>query len=138
MSLSERRQRNAEQRETLIQLKMERAQAATGLLLQTDQYKLSILNAPDASMAVDAIVKTAVESIVNPVADFLDTLRSKGFRQAEIRRLVHRLYNVHCLKLDEPEPQNLLYEDMLEPVAIHFCAHQELYSSLDPESLRDS
>lgn len=137
MGLMERRNRNSMQREALIQLKMERAQAATESLMKSDYYKLNLINAPDAQMAVDAIVRNAVESITNPVGDFLDTLRAKGFRQAEIRRLVHRLYNAYCVKLNEPEGKELLYEDMLTPVAEYFCEHQELYSSLDPDSLRN-
>ena len=136
MSLSERRKRVDQQRQALCDLKVERAQAAAQSVLQSDQFKFSALTMPDSAMAVDALVNSIAQAVVDPVGEFIDTLRSKGFRQAEIRKLVHGLYNLYCKNPSEPDMVERTYEDMIKPVAEYVCLHQELYNTFDPESLR--
>lgn len=105
--------------------------------MESDQFKLSALALPENSMAVDAIIKSSVDAVLNPVADFMDTLRAKGFRPAEIRQLTHRMYLAHCVPLSrEIDREELLHEDMIKPVAEYFAQHQELYNSLNTEDLR--
>ena len=84
-------------------------------------------------MAVDAIIKQTVETTLDSVSEFTDTLRAKGFRPAEIRKLVHNLYQLYNLGPYTPET---LHEDMVKPVADYVRAHQELYNTFDPETLR--
>ena len=133
--LSEIRARNAERRENLMQLKLERAQSAVTELISFDQFRMSIFASPDNAMAVSAVAHAAAAAVSDPVGDMLDTLRSKGFRPAEIRKLVHKLYNMYIVGLEE-QGTTAIYEDILEPVAFYVCEHQELYNTLEPESLR--
>lgn len=133
--LSEIRARNAERRENLMQLKLERAQSAVTELISSDQFKMSILASPNNQMAISEVARAAATAVSDPVGDLLDTLRSKGFRPAEIRKLVHKLYNMYVVGLEE-QTGDVVYEDILEPVAFYVCEHQELYNTLEPESLR--
>lgn len=138
MSLSDfykkRSREIASERERLA---IERAQSSAKRIMESDQFKLSALALPENSMAVDAIIKSTVDAVLNPVADYTDTLRAKGFRPAEIRKLTHRMYLAHCVPLDQDiTDSGLLYEDMVGPVADYFARHQELYNSLNPDDLR--
>lgn len=117
------------------ELAIERARSSIEGIMQSEQFKLSAIALPESRMAVDAIVTKAVSSVLNPVAQMVDTLRAKGFRQAEIRKLVHNLHDTYNLKPDTPDPS---YDDMVGPVADWLMEHQELYNSFDPEMLRGS
>ena len=136
MALSERRKKVSEQLQALESFKIERAQQAAQNVIQSDQFKFSALAMPDASMAVDALVSTITKAVVDPVGEFIDTLRAKGFRQGEIRKLVHGLYNLYCKDPNDMSTKEQLYEDMIGPVAEYVCLHQELYNTFDPDSLR--
>lgn len=114
-------------------LALERARSAIGKVMETDQFKLSALSLPESQMAVDAIVSNTVSTVLDPVGSMLDTLRARGFRQAEIRSLVHNLYITYNLG---PNGESALYEDMERPVAEYILSHQELYNTFDPEQLR--
>lgn len=138
MSLSDKykkkREAVATERERLA---IERAQSSIKHLMESEQFKLSALSLPESSMAVDAIIQNTVKTTLNPVGQLVDILRAKGFRQAEIRKMVHRLYNTYVQPLDTPDDVVPEYEVMLNDVAIYLDAHQEIYNTLDPESLRD-
>ncbi len=137
MAISERykkgREAIAAKRE---QLAIERAQSSVQRFMQSEQFKLSALALPEGQMAVDAIVRNTVKTTLDPTGAFLDTLRAKGFRPAEIRKMVHRLYVTYIQALDADDSNPPPYEDMLSDVAIYIDGHQEIYNSLDPESLR--
>ena len=137
MSLSDKFKKKREsvqsERERLA---LERAQNSTRRLLESDQFRLSALALPESQMAVDAILENAVKECLDPRAAFIDTLRAKGFRQAEIRKMVSNLYNMYKCLDDSSEAENVSYEDKLVFVADYVCAHQELYNTLDPENLR--
>lgn len=115
------------------QLAIERAKSSVSRVMQSEQWKLSALSLPEAEMAVDKIIQNTVQTVLDPVAQLTDTLRAKGFRPAEIRRLVHDLYLLYHLG---PEGENVVYENMLKPVADYVTEHQELYNTFDPEQLR--
>ena len=117
------------------QLAIERAQSSVKKLLESDQWKLSALALPESNMAVDAIIESSIHSVLEPKAQLMDTLRAKGFRPAEIRKVVHNYYDLHCAAKYGPSSEKT-HEEMLGPVAEFFCAHQEIYNSLDPDSLR--
>lgn len=134
MALSDRYRKASEQVANERQrLAIERAQSSVKRLMETEQFKLSALALPESSMAVDAIITQTVKTTLDSVSEFTDTLRAKGFRPAEIRRLVHNLYVLYNLGEDKPD---ILHEDMVKPVADYVRAHQELYNTFDPETLR--
>lgn len=116
-------------------LAIERAKGSVARVLESEQFKLSALALPESAMAVDQIIQNTVQTVLDPIAQLTDTLRAKGFRNAEIRRLVHDLYLLYHLG---PEGENILYDDMLKPVADYVAEHQELYNTFDPEQLRGS
>lgn len=118
-------------------LALERAQSSTRRLLESDQFRLSALALPESQMAVDAILTNVVKECLDPRAEFIDTLRAKGFRQAEIRKMVSNLYAMYkCLDDTDENIDAVNYDDKLIFVADYVRAHQELYNTLDPESLR--
>lgn len=117
-------------------LAVERAQSSVQRLMQSDQWKLSALALPEEAMAVDVIINTTVKSVLDPVAQLTDTLRAKGFRQAEVRNLVHNLFNTYCAATYQGNPNDAVFEDMVKPVAEYVAEHQELYNTFDPAMLR--
>lgn len=118
-------------------LATERAQSSVKKLMESEQFRLSALALPESAMAVDALVRNTVNTVLDPVGTYIDTLRAKGFRQAEIRQITHRMYLTHCVKFgEEPDDSTLLYDNMVGPVADYFMQHQELYNTLNPEDLR--
>lgn len=137
MSLSDkfkkRRESVQNERERLA---LERAQNSTKRLLESDQFRLSALALPESQMAVDAILQNAVKECLDPRAAFIDTLRAKGFRQAEIRKMVSRLYDTYRSLSDTRDLDSVPYEEKLSLVADYVYAHQEIYNTLDPEVLR--
>lgn len=136
MSLSDRRKKVQQEREQLTQLKVERARAAAESVVKSDQFKLSALAMPDAAMAVDALVQNVVTACTDPIGEYMDTLSAKGFRTGEIRALTHQLYDTYCIGIGHKSDPDMLFEDMVGPVANFMLAHQELYNTLDPESMR--
>lgn len=114
-------------------LAVERAQSSIKSIMESDQFKLSALALPESQMAVDAIIKNTVSTVLDPVGSMLDTLRAKGFRPAEIRKLVHNLHDTYNL---QPFGPGHTYEEMVGPVADMLTEHQELYNTFDPEMLR--
>lgn len=134
MSLSDKYKKASEKIASERQrLAIERAKSSVQRLMETEQFKLSALALPESAMAVDAIVTHTVETTLNSTSELIDTLRAKGFRPAEIRKMVHDLYQFYNLG---PDGTGILYEDMLKPVADYMRAHQEIYNTLDPEQLR--
>lgn len=137
MALSDKyrkkREAVASERERLA---VERAQGSIKRIMQSEQFRLSALALPESQMAVDAIVTQTVKSTLDPKGAFLDTVRAKGFRPAEIRMLVRKLYTLYCIPVSAEKEDLPAYEEMLDAVALHIDAHQELYNTLDPEELR--
>lgn len=118
------------------ELAIERSQSSIKKLMESDQFRLSVLALPESDMAVDAIINTTVKSILDPVAQFVDTLKAKGFRPAEIRATVNNLYNMYIVAMGAEPAESLTYEDKVGPVADFVMTHQEVYNTLDPERLR--
>lgn len=137
MSLSDKyRKKREEVSSEKERLAIERAQSSVKRIMESEQFKLSSLALPESAMAVDAIIRNTVKTTLDPVGQLQDTLRAKGFRMAEIHKMVHRLYVTYLQPLDENDGQVPEYEKMLSDVAIYLDAHQEIYNTLDPESLR--
>lgn len=135
MSLADKyKKKTAALAEERQRLAVERARSSIKSIMESDQFKLSALALPESQMAVDAIVQNTVKTVLDPVGQMLDTLRAKGFRNAEIRKLVHNLHETYKL---EPHTDSAVFEDMVGPVAEFILAHQELYNTFDPEMLRD-
>ena len=137
MALSDRykksRDKIASEKERLA---VERAKASVQKVLESDQFKLSALALPESQMQVDAIMETTVKATLDPVGQLNDTLRAKGCRNAEIRNIVHRLYNLYIAGFDD-EDVVPPYEQMEHDVAYYMDGHQEVYSTLDIEQLRE-
>lgn len=135
MALSDRFKKQTQQvTEERQRLAIERAKSSVQQVFESEQFKLSALSLPENQMAVDSIVQTTVKSILDPVAQFTDTLRAKGFRKAEIRGLVHNLFKLYNLG---KESDDTTYEQMQEMVAYYVAEHQELYNTFDPAMLRE-
>ena len=117
-------------------LAMERARSGVERLMQSEQFKLSAFSLPESQMAVNAIVESTVKSCLDPRAEFIDTLRAKGFRQAEIRATVSNLFLTYCCGNEQNIAENTSYEEKLVAVAGFVRQHQELYNTLDPANLR--
>lgn len=134
MALSDKfKQRAASIAKEREKLAVERAQSSIKTFMNSDQFKLSALALPEGQMAVDAIVKNTVSVVLDPVGSMMDTLRAKGFRPAEIRKLVHNIHDTYNLT---PSTDNPTHEEMVGPVAEFLTEHQELYNTFDPEMLR--
>lgn len=134
MALSDRfNKKAAEIAKEREKLAIERAKSSIKTIMESDQFKLSALALPESQMAVDAIVQNTVSVVLDPVGSMIDTLRAKGFRPAEIRRLVHNIHDTYNLPPASPEPT---HEEMVGPVANFLMQHQELYNTFDPELLR--
>lgn len=137
MALSDKYRKKREEVTTERErLAIERAQSSVKRVMESEQFKLSALALPESAMAVDAIIRSTVQTTLNPTAQLQDTLRAKGFRPAEIRKMVHRLYVTYILSMNDREDQIPDYDKMLNDVAIYIEGHQEIYNTLDPESLR--
>lgn len=119
-----------------IRLATERAKNGIAKLLETEQFKMSVLAMGDANLAVDTVLNEAIMACLDPKAEFNDTLRSRGFRPAEIRALVSQLYILYACFNNPEKAEDCLYEEKLEFVANYVREHQELYSTFDPENLR--
>lgn len=137
MKLSERRQKAKEEHQKLTEVKVAHAKKVAMDLINSDQYAISALSLPDAQLAITDIVTETIRAINSPINDFLDVLRAKGFRQAEIRRIVHKCYDLYCNPINSDSGRQALYDDMLPEVAAYFLAHQEAYTSLSTDELRD-
>lgn len=135
MGIAERMSQAKVLRENLIELKTERAKEAALRTVETTAFKITLLNSPEAKLALNNLIKETIKSITDPVADFLDVLKAKGFRQAEIRNIVRRLYELYCVPVGN-NSEEVLYEEMLPAVAEYLYTHQELYNTLNPEDLR--
>lgn len=119
-------------------LAVERAKSSIKSIMDSDQFKLSALALPEGQYAVEAIIQNTVTTVLDPVGQMLDTLRAKGFRPAEIRKLVHNLHDMYNLDPVCPPGSGVepTHEEMIRPVAEWLVTHQELYNTFDPEMLR--
>ena len=137
MALSDKYRKKREEITTEKErLAIERAKSSINRVMESEQFRLSALALPESAMAVDVIIRNTVKTALDPVGQLQDTLRAKGFRPAEILKMVHRLYDAYIRSLDGKDDTDVGYEEMLHDVAIYIDAHQEIYNTLDPESLR--
>lgn len=135
MSLSSRYKKRSEEVQAMREkLAYERATSSIEKLMQTDQFKLSAIALPENRMNVDAIIGATVKTVLDPKAMMMDTLRAKGFRPAEIRKLVHDLHLLYFKTDKNQAGLDLTYEEMTEPVANFLAEHQEVYNTLEPSN----
>ena len=115
--------------ERRAQLAYERAQAISEDIIRSDQFQLAMEAGLDnVTTAIDTILKKSCEAIFDPVADFMDTMRSKNIPEAYIRNYVHKLYDL--INLDVSEVDAPGYEEMLSVVAQYMVKHPEQYNSI--------
>ena len=128
MGLSNRFRKQAEEVSAKrAQLAYERSKAISEDIIKSSQFQLALdVGSMNMEQAVDVILQNACKNIFDPVTDFLDTLRSKGLKEAYIRQYVHRLYvYIHGTQEDATE-----YEEMLKDVAAYVIEHPEMYMSV--------
>ena len=133
MAFSQRYAKWEQQRKMLEEIKVRRAQKAAQELLEKGSFNVSLLTLDSEAMDINSVVETAVKAVCDPVNEFLDVMRAKGLRQAEIRKIVLRLYDLYCRPFDDTSER--IYEEMLEPVAMYMAQNQELYSKIDVDEL---
>ncbi len=139
MSLSARRKQAEQERERLQQIKIDRAKRSADAIIASDQFKMSAIATPEAKLCLNGLLEGIMGESVKPENDFVDVLHAKGFRNAEIRKLVFKLYNTYCVGIDSDVTKNdVLYEDMLPKVAEYVMSHQELYNTFTVEDMRRS
>lgn len=109
-----------------------RAREYVAKMSQTEQFAL-YASLPDAETCINKIIDKTIEVNMNPEAQYLDTLRSMGLRQAHIRRITHHFYCAYCNM--SPDADTVPYEEMLKDVAAYVYMHQEVYSSINVDSL---
>lgn len=136
MLLSERRKKVQEQREALTQLKIERAQNAAQQIIQSDQFKMSALAMPDSAMCIEQFVTQITKTVIDPKADYIDTLRARGFQPADIRKLTSDLFRTYCRAYATKPIDQIVYDEMIGPVAEYVNIHQELYNTFNVEDIR--
>lgn len=132
MGLSSRFRKQAEEVSAKrAQLAYERSKVISEDIIKSSQFQLA-LSAGNLNMeqAVDKILQNACKSIFDPVADFLDTMRSKGLPEPYIRQYVHRLY----VYIHGTDKEGALYEDMLKDVAAYMMEHPEMYMTVQDTS----
>lgn len=114
------------------EMQASRAREYVQKMAQTEQFALYAA-LPDAETCINRIIDKTVEVNLNPQAQYLDTLRAMGLRQAHIRRITHHFYCAYCDMTPDAETKS--YEEMLDKVSKYVYAHQELYSSINLENL---
>lgn len=131
------KKKRAEVAAEIQRIAAERAQPNVRRALETEQFRLSVLNTADNDIAINEIINTTVQAVLDPTSAMLDVLRNRGFRPAEIRKVVHLIYNNNCRSLNV-DSESLTYEDMLYPVAYFLSEHPEFYDTLNVDSLRNA
>lgn len=111
------------------ELAYQRAKAVADDVIRSEQFQLAMSGIENAEAAVDVILKNSVDAIFDPVATFLDTMRSKGLNEAYIRKCVHNIYDMLSMNTDGAV-QTPTYEEMLSVVAQHMSEHPEMYNSI--------
>jgi hypothetical protein len=114
------------------ELQASRAREYVQKMAQTEQFAL-YATLPDAETCINKIIDQTIEVNLNPVAQYTDTLRAMGLRQAHIRRITHHFYCAYCNSDENAE--NVPYETMLDDVAHYVYMHQELYSSINVDNI---
>lgn len=127
MALSDMRRRSEEQRKALLEEKMKRARQVTDEVLASDTFRVQLESRPNiVPEMVDAVVGNVVTSLVDPVNNFLDTCKSKGLRDAAVRKIVRNI--AMAFQLTE---EGSSYETNLKAVAEWIEQNPYVYESLD-------
>ena len=101
-------------------------------LVDSEQVKLACAAAKDPNMAVDWLADNMVQEVLNPVAQYEDTLRAKGYRAADIRYITRNLYITYCIPPEQAKQvENMTHDQMIGPVANYVLEHQELYNTFE-------
>ena len=133
MALSDRFRKQAETISSKrAQLAYERSVSISQEIIASDQFQLALdAGAMNMKEAVDLVLRRACDTIFDPVADFLDTMRSKDMPETFIRNYVHRLYIYIYGTESKAVPE---YEEMLADVAAYMVEHPEMYMSIKDTS----
>lgn len=141
MSFADRKKRILEQKEIINKKKLERAKSTVNSILNSESFINSVLTAPEAKMDIDYIMNEAIREVTNPVADFIDVLTSRGLHEAEIRKIVYKVYDFTEGKVDSSghtiNRDDITYEEQLEIVASYAYVNQGIYDIINGLNLDD-
>lgn len=117
------------------EIKAKRAQAASeevqkslNALVNSDVFNTQL----DTGMTVEKLVNQAVSTAVDPRTQYISNLKAMGLRQAHIRKLTDILYHLY---IDASPKEDILYDDMIVAVSEYVYLHQEIYNSLNLDTL---
>lgn len=98
---------------------------------KSEQVQLFAQISGGGANVLGKIVDIAVSEAFNPITIFEDTLRSQGYRQAQLNKQVFKIYT-DIMHMDDTGKD---YEDIIKEVAEYVYDHQYLYETFDPNKL---
>ena len=126
--ISAYRQLSKDVREKHKEFAVERSKR-TMMLANSEQYKF-FAEVKQPGVSIDSVITAAVDAAFESFNMFEDTLRSQGFRQGQIHKLVTKLYREYM-----GDDEGLSYEEMIGPVADYVYLNQHLYDTFNPTKL---
>lgn len=123
----------AKKREDITKRKIEAATTVAKEILSSDSFNNSVLQLPDAKMDIERLLNQTFTQVVNPVNDFIDVLTNKGYKPADIRKAVNKLYSY----VVGDSTKEASYEEKLQLVADTVAEKQELYVFIDLGNIRE-
>lgn len=133
MNLSSVRSSVKAKREDIAKRKIESANSIAKEILNSDAFNNSILQLPEAKMDIERLLSQTIRTVVDTKNDFIDVLTNRGYRSADIRKSVEKLY---AYITSETGGDLTDYEDKLEYVANAVAEKQELYVFIDLGNIR--
>lgn len=133
MNLSSVRSSVKAKREDIAKRKIESANSIAKEILNSDAFNNSVLQLPEAKMDIERLLSQTIRTVVDPKNDFIDVLTNRGYRSADIRKSVEKLY---AYITSETGGDLTDYEDKLEYVANAVAEKQELYVFIDLGNIR--
>lgn len=133
MNLSSVRSSVKAKREDIAKRKIESANSIAKEILNSDAFNNSVLQLPEAKMDIERLLSQTIRTVVDPKNDFIDVLINRGYRSADIRKSVEKLY---AYITSETGGDLTDYEDKLEYVANAVAEKQELYVFIDLGNIR--
>ena len=92
MNLSSVRSSVKAKREDIAKRKIESANSIAKEILNSDAFNNSVLQLPEAKMDIERLLSQTIRTVVDPKNDFIDVLTNRGYRSADIREAVEKLY----------------------------------------------
>ena len=149
MSISQKKQEWLERRNDYAKRKKERVSREVFRVIETGDmtdeeinkinssmngasFNFSAILSPDTEEGIKDVVSKVMDSALDPVGEYFDILRSRGFKQAHIRALTRKLYLLYCTDPNsDVDYSNIMYsDDMVKDVALYMVTHQGVFDNL--------